>query len=63
MQSDRNSLKTGTFHELTTNERHVLNKKTFARHKYMWRVGVFKVKMRSLVEVSQKVSIFKQYLL
>ena len=51
MQSDRNSLKTDTFHEPTTYERQVQTeneqKTTFARHEY-GRVGVFRIKIRSL---------------
>ena len=53
MQSDRNSLKTDTFHEPTTYEPYTKTsseqKLTFARHDY-GRVGVFRIKMRSLVQ-------------
>ena len=54
MQSDQNSSKTDTFHEPTTYEPHVYNTNseqiiTFARHEY-GRVGVFRIKMRSLVQ-------------
>ena len=53
MQSDRNSLKTDTFHKLTTYEPHVsINSEqiiTFAVHEF-GRVGVFRIKIRSLVQ-------------
>ena len=52
MQSDRNSLKTNTFHKPTTYKRHVQTnneqKTTFARNKF-GRVGVFRIKIRSLL--------------
>ena len=53
MQSDRNSLKTDTFYEPTTYEPYTYTsseqKLTFAWHDY-GRVGVFRIKMRSLVQ-------------
>ena len=53
MQLDRNSSKTDTFHKPKTYERHVQTKNeqktTFARHEY-GRVGVFRIKIRSLVQ-------------
>ena len=53
MQSDRNSSKTDTFHGPITYEPHVYTsfeqKITFARHEN-GRVGVFRIKMRSLVQ-------------
>ena len=53
MQSHRNSLKADTFHELRTYEPHVQTRSelkiSFARHEY-GREGVFRIKMRSLVQ-------------
>ena len=53
MQSDRNSSKTDTFHKPTTYELHAYTSSdkmiTFARNKY-GRVGVFRIKIRSLVQ-------------
>ena len=52
MQSDRNSSKTGTFHKPITYGRHVQanneQKTTYARHEY-GRVGVFRIRIRSLL--------------
>ena len=52
MQYDRNSSKTDTFREPTIYEPHVrtsLKKNTFGRDEY-GRVGVFRIKMKSLVQ-------------
>ena len=53
MQSDRNSLKTDTFHEPTTYEPYVYTSSeqmiSCARHEYGL-VGVFRIRMRSLVQ-------------
>ena len=53
MQSDRNILKTGTFHEPTTLEPHNLACSehiiTFAKQEN-GRIGVFRMKMRALVQ-------------
>ena len=53
MQSDRNSSKTDTFHESTTNKTHVQISSeriiTFVRHEY-GRVEVLRIKMSSLVQ-------------
>ena len=52
-QSDRDSSKTDIFHKPTTYEKHVHTsyeqKIKLARHEY-GRVGVFRIKMRSLVQ-------------
>ena len=56
MQSDRNSLKTDTFYKPTSYEPHVQTsfeeKITFSRNDY-GQVGVFRIKMRSLVQKLQ----------
>ena len=52
-QSDRNTSKTDLFYKPTTYEQHVLTsfeqKITFARHEY-GKAGVFRIKMKSLVQ-------------